>query len=190
MTPITRALLLLTALSFDVACAKSAPSANTLASDAGPDIVERTNDTSPADSGSKVDMMGDGTSSTQDAVVADGDGGDSEALDTTPMATPPLDSGACSAAIDCDDGKPCTIDLCNPSDGTCSHKPHTGACDDGDLCSLAGPCGVDEKCVGDLPVYARHDVLVTDKVLGGHVATSNGMTALAGVANVAAHERW
>ena len=135
-------------------------------------------------------MLGDGTSGTQDVVVADGDGGDSEALDTTPMDATPLDSCACSAAIDCDDGELCTIDLCNPSDATCSHKPHTGACDNGDLCSLTDTCGVDGKCVRDLPVCARHDVLVKDKVLGGHVATSNGMTALAGVANVAAHERW
>jgi len=39
MTPITRALLLLTALSFNVAWVKSTPSANAYASDGGPDIV-------------------------------------------------------------------------------------------------------------------------------------------------------
>ncbi len=35
--------------------------------------------------------------------------------------------------INCDDADSCTIDSCNPTNGTCSHAPNT--CDDGDPCT-------------------------------------------------------
>ena len=45
-------------------------------------------------------------------------------------------------AIDCGDGQACTLDLCDPSDGACSHVPTTGNCSDDD------PCTVGESCAG------------------------------------------
>lgn len=43
--------------------------------------------------------------------------------------------GGCSYTVmDCDDGKECTLDSCNPATGTCKHDAATG-CDDGDPCT-------------------------------------------------------
>lgn len=57
----------------------------------------------------------------------------------------PYDTGCADPAI-CDDGDPCTLDLCEPAGG-CSHPPvpdGTGCPDDGDPCSqdvcMAGAC--------------------------------------------------
>jgi hypothetical protein len=46
---------------------------------------------------------------------------------------------ACASAVDCDDGKPCTIDGCEPSKG-CTHAASTLACDDGNACTIGDAC--------------------------------------------------
>ena len=45
------------------------------------------------------------------------------------------------APVDCSDDNPCTDDVCDGIIG-CSHGPHEGLCNDGDVCTL------DEKCQG------------------------------------------
>ncbi|MGM0577929.1 MAG: hypothetical protein ACQEXJ_19540 [Myxococcota bacterium] len=47
----------------------------------------------------------------------------------------------------CDDGNPCTEDVCDPVKG-CGHLPADGACDDGDPCTGEGQC-VDGACVAE-----------------------------------------
>ena len=50
--------------------------------------------------------------------------------------------GQCSGgkAGGCDDGKPCTNDICDPKSGGCSWTGKQGPCDDGDPCTAAGTC--------------------------------------------------
>ena len=50
--------------------------------------------------------------------------------------------GACvpGTEVDCDDGNPCTTDLCDPKDG-CTHAAADGPCDDGDPCTTDDACG-------------------------------------------------
>lgn len=44
-------------------------------------------------------------------------------------------AGGCTyTSMDCDDGKECTLDFCNPLTGTCIHDAASG-CDDGDACT-------------------------------------------------------
>ncbi len=42
-------------------------------------------------------------------------------------------------ALDCNDGNPCTKDSCDLAKG-CKHAAHTGACDDGNLCTVGDSC--------------------------------------------------
>ena len=51
--------------------------------------------------------------------------------------------GVCQAgaAVDCDDGEPCTEDACDSHVG-CTHQPLEGSCDDGDKCTLDTLCKV------------------------------------------------
>ena len=44
----------------------------------------------------------------------------------------------------CEDGNPCTDDLCDPVEG-CSHQPNARACDDGNVCTINDTC-VDGQC--------------------------------------------
>ncbi len=53
-------------------------------------------------------------------------------------------AGAASA---CDDGNPCSSDLCDPSGG-CQHVPLIGPCNDGIECTTGDEC-LDGECKGD-----------------------------------------
>ena len=57
-------------------------------------------------------------------------------------------AGICTGAavVDCDDKNPCTDDVCNPKDKTCSHSNNIIACDDGSLCTTGDACA-EGKCV-------------------------------------------
>jgi hypothetical protein len=56
------------------------------------------------------------------------------------------------ALIDCSDGIACTVDACNPSDGSCSHTANHAACDDGRWCTGAETCVVATGCAPGTPV--------------------------------------
>ncbi|MFH1533170.1 MAG: hypothetical protein ABIK09_20785 [Pseudomonadota bacterium] len=51
-----------------------------------------------------------------------------------------------SGAPDCDDGNPCTDDLCTPGVG-CAHMDNADPCDDLDACTTVDAC-VDGACIG------------------------------------------
>ena len=51
----------------------------------------------------------------------------------------------CVVAADCDDGKPCTLDVCN--NGNCSHQPIPGCCSTNADCSDADTC-ISGTCPG------------------------------------------
>ena len=57
--------------------------------------------------------------------------------------------GACTGAtVNCDDGNPCTTDLCDPKSGCVHGSEKDGtACDDGNPCTTSDTCG-SGKCVG------------------------------------------
>ena len=62
------------------------------------------------------------------------------------------------SAAACDDGNPCTADLCNTS-GVCLHTTNLGApCDDGNACSHQDSCQAGGTCVGaiELPTAATN----------------------------------
>jgi hypothetical protein len=52
----------------------------------------------------------------------------------------------CVANSECDDGNPCTMDLCQGDSG-CAHIPQSGSCDDGNACTLNDFCS-GGTCVG------------------------------------------
>lgn len=57
-------------------------------------------------------------------------------------AGPLVLDGACTTDASCDDGKPCTVDICNPSTKVCDHpKLQNSCCSDAD-CAPIDPCHV------------------------------------------------
>jgi hypothetical protein len=65
------------------------------------------------------------------------------------------DSGVCVPSdlcegVDCDDQNECTVDACNPSDGSCTNTADPGAsCDGGaGTCDAAGVCQPNDLCSG------------------------------------------
>jgi hypothetical protein len=74
------------------------------------------------------------------------------------------------AALDCDDGNPCTDDSCEPATG-CVHVDNTSACDDGNACTIGDHCG-GGLCHGGSPVTCAaldqcHAAGVCDPAVGG-----------------------
>ena len=93
----------------------------------------------------------DGTACTMgDACAPNGSGGmvcsgaPVDCSDSNPCTQDVCDSatGACSnPAVNCDDGNQCTTDSLACSGGlVCNHVPHTGSCQDADLCSREDFC--------------------------------------------------
>ena len=62
------------------------------------------------------------------------------------VATRPQSAAACVSAADCDDGNPCTDELCDDSLG-CVYANVNRACDDGNACSTTDACNTG-TCVG------------------------------------------
>ncbi len=103
----------------------------------------------------------DGNACTSDfCISADGDCG------ITPLTDVPCDDGdlcthddvcidgTCAGApIDCDDGNPCSLDLCLPASG-CLYKTPVLPCDDGNPCTHSDACAAGE-CLGQ--PLACHD---------------------------------
>jgi hypothetical protein len=100
------------------------------------------------------------------------------------VAPDPLDDGACTVDADCDDGDPCTDDVCDPDTGACTNEEiapdedEDGYISDecgGDDCDDSDPevhpgaeevCldGIDNDCDGEVdgPAVLPSDVQVTD----------------------------
>ena len=58
--------------------------------------------------------------------------------------------GLCQTDADCDDGNPCTDDICSPLNGQCSNpcSPAGQVCDDGNACTAFDACDGACACVG------------------------------------------
>jgi len=82
---------------------------------------------------------------------------------TFPNSAPCDDKNACTLGdtcsdsecapgkeMDCDDGNPCTDDLCLPASG-CVHSANNAACTDGDPCTVTDKC-FQGSCVGSGPL--------------------------------------
>jgi len=48
--------------------------------------------------------------------------------------------------VQCNDGIPCTIDSCNPTNGSCFHIPSNALCSDGMFCNGPETCHVTQGC--------------------------------------------
>ena len=68
------------------------------------------------------------------------------------------DTGTCISGGKkfCDDGNPCTDDLCDGVTGECTHPNNTASCEDGDFCTIGDHCsngacssGAPKSCVAD-----------------------------------------
>ena len=61
------------------------------------------------------------------------------------------ENGACKGQVAvCDDGNPCTDDVCDTKGG-CAYVPHTGPCNDGDVCTIADTCDGKGLCAKGKP---------------------------------------
>lgn len=71
--------------------------------------------------------------------------------------------GNCVAGVplNCDDGKPCTTDACDPAKG-CSNVPNTLPCTDNNLCTVGDVCGGGVCLPGPLTVCDDNSVCTTD----------------------------
>jgi hypothetical protein len=71
------------------------------------------------------------------------------------MSAPPEDV-LCGGLSACDDGDPCTTDVCDAKEG-CVSTPNTAACDDSDPCTVSDQCsagvcaGSPVACEGGVP---------------------------------------
>lgn len=65
----------------------------------------------------------------------------------------PLPAAQCGS-IECNDGNPCTIDTCNPFDGTCRFEVVVAGtvCDTGDACDGISTCTEEGRCVSTEPI--------------------------------------
>lgn len=62
-----------------------------------------------------------------------------------------ISSPCCTGGFNiCDDKNPCTKDICNLADGSCSHDPWFGPCNDGNACTGPDICSEDGICSGPL----------------------------------------
>jgi len=59
-----------------------------------------------------------------------------ENLCTTNERCDPAQRGCVSDPVDCDDGFPCTTDVCVPATGECINAANTAACDDSNPCTI------------------------------------------------------
>ena len=66
--------------------------------------------------------------------------------------------GVCQSgeAKDCGDDNPCTYDVCDTVDGSCTHPPQAGPCDDGVVCTVNDLC-VDGLCASGEPYPCDDD---------------------------------
>lgn len=83
-------------------------------------------------------VAADGTAIDVAVVTADG-GSDVAKPDAVQVDVPVVQkdsgNGGCGSDQACDDGFPCTTDVCGVS-GACTHVPNSAACDDGNACTI------------------------------------------------------
>ena len=85
-------------------------------------------------------------------------------------------AGACAGggSVSCDDGNPCTADLCDPATGCASAPVASGtACGDGDVCNGDEVCDGAGVCVMGTPLACDD----------GNACTADACDALSGCAN-------
>ncbi len=85
-------------------------------------------------------------------------------------------NGACAGVvIPCDDGGDCSIDTCDPASGCVHTSANSGACEDGDPCTLASQCMAGTCTATALDPCDDGNVCTTDSCTAGigckHVAT-------------------
>lgn len=90
------------------------------------------------------------------------------------IATQPPHAAACTSAADCDDGNPCTDELCDDSLG-CVYADVSRACDDGNACSSGDTCNAG-TCVGG-PIAAGCTSCQAIAVLPPEGGVFSGVTA-------------
>jgi hypothetical protein len=94
------------------------------------------------------------------------DGSPESSADVAPEAVADTAPEIVPCPQGCDDGKPCTADLCL-ANGTCSHtkRPDQAACDDGDVCTEDDYCASGLCFAGDVRSCDDADPCSTDACL-------------------------
>ncbi|MBI5486514.1 MAG: hypothetical protein HY905_04205 [Deltaproteobacteria bacterium] len=89
-----------------------------------------------------------------EGVEGEGDGGRDDGGEPGDEGADGDDAGeaGCATVEECDDGVECTVDSCDPRDGSCKHEALDLACDDGNPCSGAETCDVVLGCLPGTPV--------------------------------------
>ncbi len=161
---------------------------------AGADGAGEIPDADAAEAGSSDDADGDGQREALDGAVDTGEapplicpgapGCACEASDECDDQDPctvdgPCDGGACQGktAASCDDGVACTTDTCTPSAG-CQHKPHAGACQDGDPCTVGDSCTEGVCKAGKAAICSDGNVCTDDTCTPGVGCTFSHNTAI------------
>jgi len=79
------------------------------------------------------------------------------------------------APVDCDDGIPCTYDLCQDPAGTCIHYPQDHLCDDDTFCNGVEVCDPIQGCIKGTPVTCNDGIPCTDDVCDERLDTCKGV---------------
>ncbi len=82
------------------------------------------------------------------------------------------------ALTTCDDANLCTDDVCNIADGTCSHTPNSGACQDNNACTVGDICAGGNCAPGGLITCNDNNSCTDDScdTVKGCVALANAAT--------------
>ena len=109
-------------------------------------------------------------------IVADTDWGSNDAVSPDSAGTL-----ACTVAVDCDDGNPCTENICT-ADGSCKNIALTGQpCDDGNQCTSGDSCDTSATCAGASIVLCNDGNSCTVDFCSpasgcSHVTSNDGLT--------------
>ncbi|MDC0743779.1 hypothetical protein [Polyangium mundeleinium] len=79
------------------------------------------------------------------------------------------------APVNCDDGIPCTYDLCHDPTGTCVHYPQDNLCDDGTFCDGVEVCDPLQGCIEGTPVTCNDGIPCTNDVCDELLDTCKGI---------------
>ena len=156
-----RAALVVLAIVAPAACGDSGDAAPDASGDAASDVAaDATTDLSPTDGKVEADApSGDVTADTDDVPVDSLETATEESAEVPPEAgetaegldVSELPPGPCTFDFDCDDGDPCTADLCDAPAGKCSRAART--CDAGVDCFASAACAAGQGCVF-MPVFS------------------------------------
>lgn len=101
-----------------------------------------------------------------DATISFVDAGSADAQQPSADVTATAQPAAPCGGSNCDDGNPCTGDICEANTNTCVHLAIAATCDDGDSCTLSDVCA-NSKCAGAKIVCNDNNPCTDDACISG-----------------------